>query len=180
MSIPACSLGQVVSALHFAAAKHRDQRRKDVHASPYINHPLAVVDVLANEAGVTDVVTLMSGALHDTIEDTKTTKDELVEKFGTEAADVVVEVSDDKTLSKAERKRQQVAHAKHISYRARLVKLADKIVNVRDLIHHTPVGWSHQRIVEYFDWAKEVVDQMRGTHPELERLFDEAHAQRPA
>jgi guanosine-3',5'-bis(diphosphate) 3'-pyrophosphohydrolase len=61
----------IIKAANFAAFKHRNQRRKDADASPYINHPLALADVLANEAGISDPVTICAALLHDTIGDTK-------------------------------------------------------------------------------------------------------------
>jgi GTP diphosphokinase / guanosine-3',5'-bis(diphosphate) 3'-diphosphatase len=169
----------LVDALAFAADKHRRQRRKDAEASPYINHPIALARVLSVEAGLADATLLAAAVLHDTLEDTETTYEELRERFGRAVAAVVLEVTDDKTLPKEERKRLQIEHAAHISRRARLVKLADKICNVRDVAANPPHGWPLERRREYFDWAKQVVDRMRGTHRRLERLFDEAYARRP-
>lgn len=169
----------LMDALAFSAHKHRNQRRKDVDASPYINHPIALARVLAVEGGVTDHETLAAAILHDTLEDTETTDEELKEKFGRAIAQTVREVSDDKLLSKEDRKRLQIEHAKHLSRRARLVKLADKTCNVRDMASHPPHGWPLERRREYFDWAKQVVDQIRGTNADLEAAFDEAYAARP-
>lgn len=169
----------LMDALAFSAYKHRNQRRKDVDASPYINHPIALARVLAVEGGVTDHKTLAAAILHDTLEDTETTYEELKEKFGRVIAQAVREVSDDKTLSKLDRKRLQIEHARHLSRRARLVKLADKTCNVRDMASHPPHGWDLARRREYFDWAKKVVDQIRGTSAHLEVAFDEAFAARP-
>ena len=170
----------VLRALAFAAVKHRDQRRKDIVASPYINHPIQLADVLCNEGGVTDSDTLAAAILHDTLEDTETTKEELVEHFGQAIADIVDEVSDDKGLCKAERKQQQIDHAPNISDKAKLVKLADKICNLRDVIDSPPAGWDLQRRQDYFDWAKAVIDGCRGIHPQLEAVFDQVYANRPA
>ena len=166
----------VLGASAFAAHKHRDQRRKGAEASPYINHPIAVANVLANEAHVTDPVILAAALLHDTIEDTDTTADELSVEFGAEIAEIVLEVTDDKSLPKQERKRLQIEHAASISEKAKLVKLADKICNLRDMNRSPPVDWSTQRKAEYFAWAKQVVDPMRGVCPTLEALFDAAFA----
>lgn len=173
-------LGVILKALSFAADKHRRQRRKDPEATPYINHPVALANVLVNEGGVSDPVTVCGALLHDTIEDTETRYEELVGHFGQEIADLVMEVTDDKSLPKAERKRLQIEHAAHISTRARLIKLADKISNLRDIIENPPADWSLQRQQEYFDWARQVVDRLRGTHAKLEALFDDIYAQRPA
>lgn len=170
---------QLITALAFAADKHKNQRRKDAEASPYINHPIALANLLLNEAGVEDQRVLIAAVLHDTIEDTDTTEQELVRHFGKDIADIVLEVTDDKALPKAERKRLQIEHAAHISRRAKLVKLADKICNLRDITASPPADWSIQRKQEYFDWAKSVVDELRGVHPGLEHLFDKTYEARP-
>lgn len=173
-------MNELVAAIAFAADKHRNQRRKDHESSPYINHPIALANVLANEAGVEDERVLMAAVLHDTIEDTETTEQELIRLFGKDVADIVMEVTDDKTLLKAERKRLQVEYAPHISGRAKLVKLADKICNLRDIAKSPPADWSLERKREYFDWAKAVVDGLRGVHSSLEAIFDAAYEARPA
>ncbi|SAK78595.1 HD domain-containing protein [Caballeronia ptereochthonis] len=170
-------MNQLIRAFAFAADKHRNQRRKDAEASPYINHPIALADVLANEAGIDDERVLLAAVLHDTIEDTDTSHDELVRWFGEEVAHIVAEVTDDKSLPKAERKRLQIEHAAHVGHRAKLVKLADKICNLRDIATMPPADWSDERKREYFEWAKRVVDALRGAHAGLEALFDEAYRQ---
>ena len=169
----------ILKALEFAALKHRDQRRKDALASPYINHPIALANVLAREGGVTDPVVLAAALLHDTLEDTETTPAELREAFGEKIAGIVAEVTDDKNLPKAERKRLQIEHAAAISREAKLVKLADKICNVRDVADHPPAKWDLARRREYFDWAKRVIDGLRGSHPALEAAFDRAYRRKP-
>ncbi len=171
-------LALLLKALSFAAHKHRDQRRKDAQASPYINHPIALADVLVNEGGVTDAEVLAAALLHDTVEDTATTPEELERTFGPRVAGIVAEVTDDKALPKAERKRLQVEHAASISPEAKLVKLADKICNLRDVALHPPAQWSLERRREYFEWAKSVVDRLRGIHPRLEAAFDAAYEKR--
>jgi guanosine-3',5'-bis(diphosphate) 3'-pyrophosphohydrolase len=168
-----------VRALAFAAQKHRDQRRKDQEASPYINHPIALADVLINAGGVDDVTVLAAAILHDTVEDTETTPEELEREFGAAIAEAVLAVTDDKSLAKAERKRLQIEHAASLTREAKLVKLADKICNVRDVANSPPSDWPLERRRAYFDWAKAVVDELRGVHPGLEALFDEAYRARP-
>jgi GTP diphosphokinase / guanosine-3',5'-bis(diphosphate) 3'-diphosphatase len=165
----------LLEAVAFAADKHRNQRRKDAEASPYINHPIALASLLKRE-GVDDVTVLCAALLHDTIEDTNTTADELRVLFGEIITSVVLEVTDDKDLEKAERKRLQVAHAHALSERAKLVKLADKICNVYDMVAAPPATWSLERKREYLGWAKDVVDELRGVHSGLEGIFDEVHA----
>ena len=170
---------RIVEAAHFAAIKHKSQRRKDVDKTPYINHPLALANVLAVECDIDDVEVICGALLHDTIEDTDTSEDELVQAFGETIAQIVIEVTDDKSLPKLERKEAQVSHSPHISHRAKLVKLADKICNLRDVSSSPPIGWSVERRQEYFDWAARVVSGLRGAHPGLESLFDDVFLQRP-
>jgi GTP diphosphokinase / guanosine-3',5'-bis(diphosphate) 3'-diphosphatase len=169
----------ILEAMAFAAEKHRSQRRKDVEASPYINHPIALAHLLANEAGIRDPLVLAAAILHDTVEDTDTTLEEIAARFGDEVGSVVEEVTDDQALSRPERKRLQVEHAASLSFRAQQLKLADKICNLRDVMTAPPAGWSLERKREYFDWAKQVAEGLRGRHPVLEALFDEVYALRP-
>jgi guanosine-3',5'-bis(diphosphate) 3'-pyrophosphohydrolase len=169
----------LLKAIKFAAWKHKDQRRKDANASPYINHPIALASVLQEEGDVADPSVLAAALLHDTIEDTETTYEELRGQFGDAIADIVLEVTDTKWIDKAVRKRLQISKAGHASERAKLVKLADKICNLRDIIASPPADWSPERKREYFDWAKKVVDQVRGANAKLERRFDRLYAQRP-
>jgi guanosine-3',5'-bis(diphosphate) 3'-pyrophosphohydrolase len=166
----------LLDAVAFAAERHRDQRRKDADASPYINHPIALASLLKRE-GIDDIAVLCAALLHDTLEDTRTSFEELRERFGDAIASIVLEVSDDKGLPKAERKRLQVEHARAASPRAKLVKLADKICNVQDIVHAPPANWPVERRREYLRWAKEVVDELRGTHPALETIFDGVYAE---
>jgi guanosine-3',5'-bis(diphosphate) 3'-pyrophosphohydrolase len=173
-------LALLLRALAFAAHKHRDQRRKDAEASPYINHPIALADVLVNEGGVTDTEVLAAALLHDTLEDTATTHEELANAFGSRVARIVAEVTDDKALAPAERKRRQVEHAPHLSAEAKLVKLADKICNLRDAAERPPAKWDLARRQDYFDWARQVIAGVRGVHARLEAAFDAAYLQRPS
>ena len=122
----------ILKAAHFAAQKHRDQRRKDKHASPYIIHPISVALEIAQTGGVDDPEILAAALLHDTIEDTETTSEELKEQFGKQVCKYVLEVTDDKSLLKDERKEKQIEHAETLSKGAVLIKLGDKISNVTD------------------------------------------------
>lgn len=171
-------LGLFVQAVAFAAEKHKNQRRKNVEGSPYINHPIALANVLANEGGVSDAAVLCAAVLHDTLEDTETTESELLGIFGKGVASIVIEVTDDKSLEKQVRKKRQIEHAPHISSDAKLVKLADKICNLRDILAVPPADWSVQRKRDYFAWAAEVVDGLRGVNPLLEGIFDGLLARR--
>jgi GTP diphosphokinase / guanosine-3',5'-bis(diphosphate) 3'-diphosphatase len=162
-----------------AAHKHRHQRRKDADASPYVNHPIGLATVLWEEGGVRDAAVLAAALLHDTLEDTESSYEEIRGQFGEEVADIVVEVTDTKWLFKPARKELQVTKAGHSSAKAKLVKLADKICNLRDILGSPPAGWSTERRAEYFDWAKRVVDEVRGAHPTLEQRFDSLYRQRP-
>jgi guanosine-3',5'-bis(diphosphate) 3'-pyrophosphohydrolase len=179
MTIDESDLKLLLKALGFAAHKHKDQRRRDIEASPYINHPITLANILCNEAHVTDSEVICAALLHDTVEDTDTTDVELEQEFGVAIRDIVMDVTDDKTLGKAERKQLQIDHAAHIGDKAKLVKLADKISNLRDMASCPPSGWDLERRREYFDWAKAVIDRLRGVHGELETIFDEAYLRRP-
>jgi guanosine-3',5'-bis(diphosphate) 3'-pyrophosphohydrolase len=172
-------LALVLRALAFAAYKHRKQRRKGSDASPYINHPIAVANLLVNEGGVHDTTLICAALLHDTIEDTKTTAEELETEFGAEIARIVQELTDDKSLPPATRKRLQVEHGPSLSTGAKLVKLADKTCNLRDLAQHPPTEWPLERRQGYYDWAKEVVQGLRGVSPPLEAAFAAAWSKRP-
>ena len=131
------------------------------------------------ECGIDDVEVICGALLHDTIEDTETEPAELIAAFGENITRIVLEVTDDKTLDKMERKEAQVAHAPHISGQAKLVKLADKISNLRDILASPPSGWALERQQAYFDWAARVVNVLRGVHPELEALFDQIYSKKP-
>ena len=163
-------------ALTFAAHKHRGQRRKGAGQHPYINHPIAVASILVHEGGVADRDILCAALLHDTVEDTETTFDELEAEFGPVIAGLVGEVTDDKRLEKQVRKDRQVEHAPHLSPGAATVKLADKIANLRDIASAPPVDWDLARRQAYYAWARRVVDGLRHVHPGLAAVFDAAHA----
>lgn len=170
-------LSLIIAALSFASEKHRDQRRKDQEATPYINHPIEVARLLHEVGGITDGATLAAALLHDTVEDTDTTSDCLLDLFGEEVAALVMECSDDKTLAKEVRKQQQIEHAPKISSKAKQIKLADKISNVRDMGHSPPPDWSSERRVAYVEWGKKVVSGLRGSNPALEMLYDHTAAE---
>ena len=172
-------MGLVLRAARFAAWKHRDQRRKGKGRLPYINHPLDLAHVLWFEGGVSDATVLAAALLHDTIEDTQTTVQELQGEFGERIAQIVMEVTDERSLDWRVRKKLQVTRARLASVEARQVKLADKICNLRSMVASPPQGWSIERQRAYFDWSKEVVDQLRGVNPELEQRFDQIHKKRP-
>ena len=163
----------ILKAAAFAADKHRFQQRKDVEQSPYINHPIAVARILSEVGGVSDEDVLAAALLHDTVEDTDTTEAELTEVFGERISTIVMEVTDDKSLPKLERKQAQVDHAPHLSSAATLVKLADKIANVADIGDKPPQGWDETRRREYLDWAETVVENCTEVNADLIRRFRE-------
>lgn len=165
----------VLRAADFAAHHHVDQRRKGDRRRPYINHCVQVAEMLARVAHVDDVVLLAGALLHDVVEDTAATEADVRAVFGDAVADLVMEVTDDKSLEKAERKRQQIASAGKKSGRARLLKISDKISNVRDLVTDAP-DWSAERCLQYVAWSRQVVAPMRGVNSALEALFDEVCA----
>ncbi|HEX2697641.1 MAG TPA: HD domain-containing protein [Anaerolineales bacterium] len=164
--------GLLIKALRFSADKHRYQRRKDQAQSPYINHPIEVAQLLWDVGGVREINVLLAALLHDTIEDTETRPEEIRKQFGDEVLSLVLEVTDDKNLPKAERKRLQVENAPHKSKGAKLIKLADKCCNVRDLAGSPPKDWSMERKREYLLWTEQVVNGLRGTNPGLEKYYE--------
>ena len=161
----------LLKAAEFAASKHRDQRRKDPDASPYINHPIAVARLLVDVGGVDDVEVLAAALLHDTIEDTKTTAEELGAVFGEDILGLVQEVTDDKTLEKDLRKQLQIDHAPELTPRAALVKLGDKIANVTDIYSKPPASWDLERRKAYLDWAENVISNCPPVNEALEARF---------
>jgi hypothetical protein len=165
---------RLVQAYDFAARMHTDQRRKGARAEPYINHLTEVAALVGegNDGGDIDII--VAAILHDTIEDTETTLEELTEKFGGRVAELVSEVTEDKSLSKAERKRLQVDRSANASVGAKIIKLADKISNLRALASSPPVDWSEARRWKYLAWARRVVAGCRGANAWLEGEFDAA------
>ena len=170
---------EILRATQFAARKHTRQRRKDLAHSPYINHPIAVAAILSVEAGISDLATLQAALLHDTVEDTDTSIEDLKGEFGAEVAGLVAEMTDDKDLPSDQRKALQIEHAPSLSEKACLVKIADKIANLRDVALAKPRGWSQKRCTEYFDWAQAVVNRIPHRHPILQKLFEEVCARNP-
>jgi guanosine-3',5'-bis(diphosphate) 3'-pyrophosphohydrolase len=166
------SISLLFKALAFSAEKHTKQRRKDIDKTPYINHPISLANILA-QRWVIDENVLCAAILQESIEDAERTVGELQEHFGEKIASIVLEVTDDKSLEKSVRKQKQVEHAASISHEAKLVKLADKIANITDIINAPPEDWSNDRKKDYFDWAKAVVDNLRGAHQGLEKDFDD-------
>ena len=158
----------LIEALDFAAKKHSKQTRKDFDKTPYINHPIGVANIISSEAGITDIDILISAVLHDTVEDTNTTYEEIEIMFGKKVRNIVEECSDDKTLEKDVRKQMQIERAPFSSYEAKIVKLADKLYNLRDLVKSPPIGWSGERVNEYFLWALQVIKGLKGINFVLE------------
>ena len=165
----------VLRAANFAAVHHSAQRRKGAHQEPYINHLLEVAELIADAVEEADENVIMAALLHDTVEDTMVTREDLVREFGEDVASLVSEVTDDKSLPKQERKRLQVEHAAHKTLRAQLIKIADKISNLRSILYQPPPDWSRQRKREYFDWAKQVVDRLPNANAKLKKEFERTY-----
>ncbi|KAG9290829.1 hypothetical protein G9A89_010978 [Geosiphon pyriformis] len=176
-SKPIYDFGKLIDSFDFAAKKHSFQRRKDPQQSPYINHPIGVAKNLT-DAGIYDLATLQAAILHDTVEDTDTTLEEIDQYFGKVVRNIVEECTDNKDLPKDERKRLQIENTPFKSDKAKAVKLADKLYNLRDLQRAVPIGWSFQRVQEYFIWAKRVTDGAKGVNQtlesQLENLYENA------
>ncbi|MCA9189196.1 MAG: bifunctional (p)ppGpp synthetase/guanosine-3',5'-bis(diphosphate) 3'-pyrophosphohydrolase [Planctomycetales bacterium] len=161
-------MNRILAAAHFAASKHTQQRRKNDAATPYINHPIEVAEHLSRVGGVTDEDVLIAALLHDTVEDTDTTCEEIEQRFGPRTASIVMECNDDKSLPKSERKRLQVVTAAKKSDAAKLVKIADKTCNLRSLLADPPTDWNLDRQREYFLWAEQVVAGLLGINDQLD------------
>ena len=169
------NVATIMKCANFAAIKHANQRRKDAMETPYINHPIGVAFILTDLGGVTDCDVIQAALLHDTVEDTDTTFEEIEHEFRLDVCNIVKEVTDDKSLEKMERKRLQIVKVPTSSSKAKLVKLADKLYNLRDLLRSSPIGWTEERVQDYFDWSARVVKGLRGTNKpiedELDRIF---------
>ena len=164
----------ILKATHFAAHKHRKQRRKDEEKIPYINHPISVAKIITEIGSVEDPEVLAAALLHDTLEDTETTVEELIDNFGQRVCSLVEEVSDDKILPRQTRKDLQIQHAPQLSEGAILIKLGDKISNVTDITHTPPTNWDSSRRLEYFDWAEKVINNCPRVNASLEKHFKDS------
>jgi guanosine-3',5'-bis(diphosphate) 3'-pyrophosphohydrolase len=164
---------KLMRAASYAAQKHRSHRRKGADADPYINHPIQVAALLAEVGGITDADILSAALLHDVVEDTDTPPEEIEELFGSRIRGFVMELTDDKNLPKAERKRKQVEHAPHLSDEAKQIKIADKYSNISDIVENPPHNWTRERRAEYIRWGEEVFNGLRGVNQNLERAFEE-------
>ncbi len=167
------TINKLLLAARFAAERHTGHFRKGSRREPYINHPLEVAEMIASVGGVDDVDILAAAMLHDTVEDVGVTKEELTEMFGEAVCGYVLEVTDDKSLVKAERKQKQIEHAPHLSRGAKTIKLADKISNVTDVIEDPAEDWPLERRQDYIKWGEAVVAGLRGANAPLEAKFDE-------
>ena len=160
----------ILKATKFSALKHQNQKRKD-GKTPYIIHPISVAMILAEIGGVDDKEILSAGLLHDTMEDTDTTADEIEREFGVRVRGIVEELTDNKLLSYYERKQLQIDHAPKLSKDATLVKIADKISNIADVINESPPEWDINRCKEYIDWAEAVINNCHKVNTPLENHF---------
>jgi guanosine-3',5'-bis(diphosphate) 3'-pyrophosphohydrolase len=166
-------IDRILRAVKFSADQHRYQRRKGADATPYINHPIEVAETLCRVGSVDDVDILIAAILHDTIEDTGATGEQIEVMFGARVRGFVEEVTDDKSLPKKERKQKQVEHAPHLSDGAKQIKLCDKSSNIKEIMNDPPADWSLTRKLEYLDWGERVVAGLRGVNKNLEDYFDE-------
>lgn len=164
---------KLLNAINFAAIKHKEQRRKDQNATPYINHPIAVASLIADVGEVTDLDVLIAAILHDIIEDTKTRPDEIESIFGEKIKNIVTELTDDKELPKEERKRLQIENAKNLSREATLIKIADKTLNIIDITESPPKDWDLERRLKYLNWAEAVVRRCPKANEKLLNNFYE-------
>lgn len=173
---PASAVQRILAAARFAAEKHVTQKRKGTSAAPYVNHLLEVAELVAGASDNLDTDLVVAALLHDTVEDTATTNQELQETFGDDVASLVAEVTDDKSLPKAARKELQIRNAPHKTKRAATIQLADKISNLRAILVSPPADWSVERQREYFEWARQVVEGLPAPNAILKAEFDRTYA----
>jgi guanosine-3',5'-bis(diphosphate) 3'-pyrophosphohydrolase len=166
----------VSEAAELAARRHNGQRRKGRGEEPYINHLAEVANMLCAVTNGEDAELVAAAWLHDTVEDSDTTYDELAQRFGLRVAGLVVECTDDMSLPKSERRQRQIADTPKKSHAARLIKIADKISNIRARIFADPSGEQREELADYVAWAEQVVAGCRGGNATLDALFDEAVA----
>ena len=172
-SITAQEVQEICAGVEFAAEKHRLQTRKNAEKTPYISHPIGVAHHLMNIGDVRDSSVIIGALLHDTLEDTQTTYEEIVAKFGSQVADYVRELTDNRSLATEERKRQQVINASHKSKGAAQIKLADKLYNLNDLFENPPKDWTQSRIDHYYEWAQSVINRLPKANDKLLGALDE-------
>lgn len=172
------ALLSVIKAANFAALKHKDQRKRDPDKTPYINQPIGVATIIIDEGKVFDPTIIQAAFLHDTVEDTDTTLDEIEQNFGYQVRQIVSEVTDVSNLSKSERRRLQIANAKKKSKEAQLITLAVKLYNIRDIEKNKPINWTSKEIDEFYKFAKMVIDEIRGVNVHLEKKFDQIYDRR--
>jgi (p)ppGpp synthase/HD superfamily hydrolase len=163
----------VSEAAEFAARRHTGMTRKGRGNEPYVNHLAEVANLLATVTGGRDAELIAVGWLHDTIEDTPTTQEELAQKFSDRVADLAAEVTDDMRLPKSTRRQLQIVDSPGKSASAKLVKIADKISNIRARIHSDPSQEQRANLTDYIDWAEKVVAGCRGGNAALDRAFDD-------
>jgi (p)ppGpp synthase/HD superfamily hydrolase len=173
---PSADVRRILAAAHFAAVCHAGQKRKGEAGEPYINHLIEVAELIASSSPELDTNLVMAGFLHDTVEDTGVTRQQLEARFGSDVASLVMEVTDDKSLPKETRKALQVENAPRKSPRAQTLKLADKISNLRALLSSPPANWTRERKREYFDWARKVVSGLTQPNKNLKAEFDRIYA----
>lgn len=173
------SNSQILKAASYAAERHKSQKRKGATASPYINHPLKVAEILSVNGESENTELLLAALLHDVLEDTVHSANEMIEvktyiqeSFGIEVLSIVEEVTDDKALPKQTRKKLQIEHSPHLSPNAKKLKLADKITNLSDILNDPPADWPQERKYEYFLWAEKVINGLKGVNIELETMAE--------
>ncbi len=161
-------MNKLIKAFRFAAEKHSLQRRKNISATPYINHAIEVAEYISTVGGITDENVLIAAVLHDSIEDTNTSREEIASHFGNDVLSLVLECSDDKSFDYHERKKLQITNASSKSKNAKMISIADKVCNVQSIINDPPANWSLNRRLAYVKWAIEVMDGLFGHNPTMD------------
>ena len=158
---------KLLQTLYFAAKAHKSQKRKGDGGVPYINHLIEVATLLSLEAGVTDIEVLQAAVLHDVLEDTPVTLDELNDVFGERVAGLIEAVTDDKSLSLEQRRQKQVDMISCASPEVKLIKLADHCSNIVCI----PDTWVANRVEQYKMWSFEVASKCFSISDRLAKIY---------
>ncbi|WP_321529017.1 HD domain-containing protein [Sedimenticola selenatireducens] len=161
-------MSDVFRALSFAAEAHKDQRRKGAGGSPYVNHLIECAALMTGVAKIDNTLVIQAAILHDILEDTSVTEDQLLALFGEKVVEYVKAVTDDKRLNLAERRAAQITHLKSASNAVKLIKLADHCSNIASI----PADWSKERIESYISWSRNVVSLCFAASPELAEEYE--------
>jgi len=160
----------VLGAAIFATEKHKSQVRSNEKKTPYIIHPIEVADLVMKIGHVYDKDVLITALLHDVMDDTQTTYEQITSLYGTKVSSYLEEMTSKQGLSLKEQKKQQIMQAFRQNPSVAIIKLSDKLSNLKTLATSPPPSWSRDRIDQYFQWAQTVIENL----PESNQLLKKA------